>query len=264
MGQPLTRAPVYFAAAQVRHNPIAALNDDARRTAIKERFRKLGYPDQREMQSSISVVVNAQNIELPSPRQLTCLNVARDWAVVIQNDRFWIQTTNYPEYSTFQERFMAALAELHAEVSLDYMESVSMRMLDAIVPDQKAGKTLADYLPPSLLGLDSWAQERNWQLEQQSAEHVFITAADNKVVLRCVRRPGEIGFPPDFIPLGMELLPRHKGIKSAHAVIDSDAGHEKREPLNMDAVGRYLISVKGDLSQCFKHIVTQEALRQWA
>lgn len=261
MGQMLKLAPVYFVAAQVRHNPIGAWEDEAKRNLLKERLRKLGYSDQQEMKSNVVVQVEGQSVQLQAPRQLMCMNAVRDSAVAVQTDRFWLQTTNYQDFPRFKAAFFAALGEVHAEVGLDYVDAISMRMLDAIVPSD--GESLMQYLPEALLGLDSWAQDRHWSLEHQSSEHVFLTEK-NRILLRCVRRPGRVGFPPDFSPIGMEILERHRQANVVHAILDSDAVHEGRQAVDLEVLGQYLDSIKGDLSQCFKNIVTPHALERWA
>lgn len=261
MGHVLNRAPVYFAAAQVRHNPVAAItNDPAIRARIQEAFRALGYSDQQELKQGILLEVAGANVQLDQAPQLLCMNAAKTSAIVVQNDRYWLQTTHYLDFEAFKTAFLNGLQALHEVVKLDYVDAVSMRMLDAIVPND--GETLQQYLPPELLGLDDWAEKRNWRLVHQGAEHVFLTE-NHRVIFRCVRRPGEIGFPPDSVPVGMELLDRHKEIQRAHAVLDTDVALEQRHEIDVDLVGQQLIAVKKDLSQCFENVVLPYALEQW-
>lgn len=261
MGHVLSRAPVYFAAAQVRHNPVAAItNDLSVRARIQEAFRALGYSDQQDLKQSIRVEVAGANVEVAQQPQLLCMNAAKTSAAVIQVDRYWLQTTHYLDFEAFRTSFLDGLKALHDVVSLDYIDAVSMRMLDAIVPND--GETLQDYLPPELLGLDKWAEKRNWDLVHQGTEHVFQTEK-HRVIFRCARRPGDVGFPADSVPLGMELLERHKQVQRTHAVLDTDAALEKRHKIDITLVGEQLSAVKKDLSQCFKNIVLPHALEQW-
>lgn len=261
MGQILSHAPVYFAAAQVRHNPIGAITNDLYiRGRIQEALRSLGYSDQQELKSGIRLEVAGTNVHVDQPPQLLCMNSAKTSAVVVQNDRFWLQTTHYVDFEAFKDAFLNGLRALHEVVNLDYIDSVSMRMLDAVVP--KENETLQQYLPEALLGLDTWSEERNWQLLHQGAEHVFQTEK-HRIVFRCVRRPSEIGFPPDSVPVGMELLARHREIRRAHAVLDTDASLDLRNEIDIDLVGEQLVEIKKDLSQCFNNVVLPYALEQW-
>ena len=261
MGDVLTRAPVYFAAAQVIHNPVAAVSEGSTRRELKEAFRRLGYSDQRDFQFKARVEINGAQLELPSqPPQLQCMNAERTTAVVALADRFWVQTTHYLDFEAFRADFLVGLSALHEVLSLDYVDSVSMRMLDAIVP--QPGESLKDYLPESLLGLENWGDERGWKLNHQGSEHVFSTGR-HRVMFRSVRRPDALGFPPDCVPLEMELLDRHKQVQRAHAVLDTDVALEARQSFDVEAIGMQLVEIKRDLSQCFKNIVLESAWEQW-
>lgn len=261
MGDVLTRAPVYFAAAQVIHNPVAAVSEEATRRELKEAFRRLGYSDQRDFQLKARVEINGTQLELPSqPPQLQCMNAERTTAVISLVDRFWVQTTHYLDFEAFRADFLAGLSALHEVLGLDYVDSVSMRMLDAIVP--QPGESLNDYLPESLLGLENWGGERAWKLEHQGSEHVFSTGR-HRVIFRSVRRPEALGFPPDCVPLEMELLDRHKQVQGVHVVLDTDVALEARQSFDVEAIGLQLVEIKSDLSQCFSKIVLEPALEKW-
>lgn len=262
MGSVLSRAPVYFAATQVRHNPVPALNEKETRSVLRERLRKLGYTDQAEIRQQFVVEVGGNKIELQQPQTpLVCMTQDKHTAVFITEDRFWVQTTNYADFPWFKRAFIEALAIVDDVVELDYVDIVSMRMLDAIVP--KEGEVLEQYLPESLLGLTAWAKDRCWELKHQAAEHVF-QHGDHRITLRCVRQPNKIGFPPDFVPHGMALLQRHAVVDREHAVLDSDSAYEHRLSFDLDEIANHLDEVKGDLSTCFKTVVTNYALDQWA
>lgn len=261
MGDVLTRAPVYFAAAQVIHNPVAAVSDEATRLELKEAFRGLGYSDQRDIQFKARIEVKGAHLELPpQPSQLQCMNAERTSALVVMPDRFWLQTTHYLDFEAFRSDFLAGLSAVHKILGLDYVDSVSMRMLDAIVP--QSGESLKDYLPQSLLGLENWGEKRDWELVHQGSEHVFSTGR-HRVIFRSVRRPKELGFPPDCLPIEMELLERHKQVQGVHVVLDTDVAYEARQSFDLDAISQHLIEVKKDLSQCFNNIVLKTALEKW-
>lgn len=261
MGHVLTQAPIYFAAAQVRHNPIAALaTDPPLRARVMEGLRALGYTDQRDLKQNLRLEVAGDSLELPPQLQLLCMNSERTSAVVVQPDRCWLQTTHYLDFEAFRSAFLSALDAVHAAVNLDYIDSLSMRMLDAVVP--KKGESLADYLPEQLLGLDAWAEHRGWTLLHQGAEHVFQSEL-HRIVFRCVRRPAGVGFPPDCAPIDMVLLDRHAQVDSPHAVLDTDAVLEKRQKFNSSELSSQLIKLKADLSQCFKNVVKPHALKSW-
>ena len=262
MGNVLNHAPVYFAAAQVRHNPISALATDAGlRSKVLEALRALGFTDQKELKQAVRIEVAGANVELPPQHQLLCLNSDKTSAFVVQQDRCWLQTTHYLDFHAFKDAFLTALGAVHAAVGFDYVDAVSMRMLDAVVPLD--GEHLSEYLPPGLLGLDQWAEQRGWTLLHQGTEQVFSTER-HRVVFRCTRRPSEVGFPPDCAPEGMVLLERHRGVSRPHAVLDTDAALEKRQKFDLGELDGQLTAVKKDLSQCFESVVTQHALKQWS
>ncbi len=259
----LTNAPVYFAAAQVVHNVIGKIVADGPiRNDVLEAFRKLGYPDQGYLEISTRFQVGEKHLDASQPRQLVCLNSAKTNAIVLHTDKFVLQTTDYVGFDSFKKSFLEGLKTLDKIVSFDYVDSVSMRMLDAIVP--RNGESLSDYLPPALLGLEDWANERDWTLLNHSAEQIF-RAGKHDVRLRCVRRLDSIDFPPDVVPIGMVLLERHRaeGTQS-HAVLDTDVLFTIRQnPFDLLAIDGQLDAIKKDLSQCFKNIVSATALESW-
>ncbi len=261
MGTSLSKAPVYFVAAQIRHNPIDLLVlDEVLLARIKDALRKLGFSDQAQIDNALRIEQGGANVEFSQPKQFLFKNRDSTEAVCISFDRILYQTTAYSDFEQFKSTFLNALAVIHQIAELDYVDAVSMRMLDAIVPTD--GKDLQDYLPIELLGLTTWADERSWQIIHQSIEHAF-DSNENRIVLRCIRRPAEIAFPPNFLPLGMKLRPEFATLNTRHAVLDTDAAFSARFRFDLNEIESHLLSIKNDLSQCFKNIVTPQALEEW-
>lgn len=261
MGEVLARAPVYFAAAQVKHNAIPAMREQALRIKLTETFRKLGYTDQRDETKNIVLRFGDQTVSLDAEPALICLNSKRTEAVALHPTRLWLQTTAYSDFDAFKASFLRSLSALHSEVQLDYIDSVSMRMLDAIAP--RPDEALSDYLPKELLGLESWAKERGWTMQHQSAEHRFLTGNGHRIVLRCTRRQGRISLPPDLDAFEMPFLDRHQTIDGEHALLDSDAIFEGRQPVEVEKLDVQLLDLKADLTQCFRTVVSLKALEAW-
>jgi uncharacterized protein (TIGR04255 family) len=193
--------------------------------------------------------------------QLGCLNVERTIAVGLQRDRIWIQTSDYRDIESFAATFLAAIDAIHDEVTLDYIDTVSMRMFNAVAPN--AGERLDQYVISGLLGLTDWGKKLSWTTEAQSAEHHFQSQQGHRVVVKGTWRNSPIGLPPDMLPLDMPLIERHRAFAGEHLVLDLDAGFTHREVFNRVATENHLRAVKQDLVACFDGLVTPWALEQW-
>lgn len=263
MGEKLRNAPVFLTAAQIRHNPI--LSFDGYAAPLQEQFRKMGYPDYRvraqpgfevDVSSSSGIQVKAQET-----RQHSYLNRSGSACFVLENSRLYFQVTEYDVFDTFRSEVVRGLELLHSVVALDYIDSVSMRLLDAIVPSEH--EDLSDYVAKELLGIGKVLDDATWRIIH-SAFEANIRTPEHKIVVRTLARRGKLATPPDLNIEGMKLMPRFAEINSVHVVLDTDCVYEQRDPFDVSNVSRRLRLLKDDLRTTFHAAVTKDALARWS
>lgn len=262
MGEKLVNAPVFLTAAQVRHNPILTLDDYAAR--LQEMFRKMGFPDYKSRVISgfeINASPSGIRVNPQETRQHSYINRAGTSCFVVESSRLYFQVAEYDVFDTFRAAFINGLELLNSVVTLDYIDSVSMRLLDAIVP--RDNESLSKYLVNELLGIGKSLEEDSWKVSHSASETVAITD-QHKIVVRLLARHGKLTLPPDLNTQGMKLMPRFIDIDDVHAILDSDCAYEMRMDFDLEEVSSRLRLLKDDLRTTFHAAVTKHALDSWS
>lgn len=263
MGAKLANAPVFLTAVQVRHNPVLALDDYAK--ALQEQFRKIGYPDYKvRVQSEFEIDVSTPSgmkVKSQESRQHSYLNRAGSACFVLENSRLYFQVTEYDVFDTFRDEFLKGLGLLHSIVTLDYVDSVSMRLLDAIVPAEK--EDLSAYMAKELLGIGEVLEDPTWGI-MHSASEATIRTSEHRVIVRTLARHGKLSVPPDLNIQGMQLTPRFSEVNGVHAILDSDCAFESRSNFDLADISSRLRLLKDDLRTTFQAAVTKYALDRWS
>lgn len=263
MGEKLANAPVFLTAAQVRHNPILALDDYA--AALQEQFRKIGFPDYKvRVQSGFEIDVSSPSglqVKSQESRQHSYLNRTGSACFVLENSRLYFQVTDYDVFGTFRDAFLDGLGLLNSIVTLDYIDSVSMRLLDAIAPGSE--EELSAYMVKELLGIGEMLDKPDWKLTH-SATETTIQTSEHRVVVRTLARHGKLSIPPDLNIQGMQIMSRFSEIDGVHAILDTDCIFESRRDFDLSEISSRLRLLKDDLRTTFQAAVTEHALDRWS
>ena len=265
MGRKMKSAPVYFAIAQVRFNPILSL--DAYAAQIQDRLRKEGFPDaQRGFLTTINLNVNvAPSSGASTPPQLPMTqtgrylfgNMERTSGFILDHGALSFQTTEYDVFETFLGTLLKGLQAVNLAVSLSYTDRIGLRYLDAVFP--KSGETVRDYLSASILGLT----EKIDDTIVHSFSETLVKRENVNVRSRVVIQDGEMGFPPDLQPMTLKVGDRFTQLRGRHAIIDTDGWSEAREPFNVDRIREQLASIHAGIDKTFRASVTTNALKVW-
>jgi uncharacterized protein (TIGR04255 family) len=263
MGEKLANAPVFLTAAQVKFNPILSFEDYA--PALQEKFRKIGFPDYKaRVQAGFEINISAPSAVKVSPqetRQHSFLNRDGSACFVIENSRIYFQVTEYNVFETFRDQFIQGLELVHAMVSLDFVDGVSMRLLDAIVPP--AEESLSDFLVQELLGIGEALNQDTWAINH-SATEASIKTPEHTIVIRTLMRYGKISVPPDLNIAGLNLNPRFLAVEGVHAVLDTDCIFSQREGYDASLIAARLRLLKDDLRTIFESAVKAHAIEFWS
>lgn len=262
MGQKLSRAPVYFTLAQVRFNPIFAL--DSYVPSIQDQLRRQGYPDtKRGMLTTFNLNVgnpaegSTPQVPVSQTTRYTFSNIDKTQGFILDQGALSFQTTEYDTFGRFAEKLLMGLKVVHQAVSLSYTDRIGLRYLDAIYP--KVNEALSDYLSKRVLGL---YRRLNGSLVHAFSETV-ITNDLGRVVARTILQDGEIGFPPDLQPMELQLSERFRLLRGQHAILDTDGSREHRDGFDLNHIETHLSAVHSVVIEAFKAIVTERALEIW-
>jgi uncharacterized protein (TIGR04255 family) len=267
MSEKWAHAPVYCALAQVRHNPVWQLADYVPK--IQDALRQIGYPDPR---TEVNALVHLPpppsepGAPLAPPRieqvaRLICADRDRTHICIVNPDRFTFCTTEYETFERFRDDFLAGLGPVQAALKLEYVDQVSLRYLDAVVPPNgEAG--LSEYLVPEVLGLTPHITDR---VTIHRAECViqFQTEERIEVIARTRIQAGPIGLPPDLQPIAVKIADRFTAVNAVHAVLDTDALYRERQSFDSEILRTLLKRLRDAVGVAFDATVTPAALSAW-
>lgn len=259
MGKKLSNAPVYFTIAQVRFNPI--LNLESYLADLQDKLRRAGYPDYRSLQRvsiNLSTGPGKEGAPLNQSKVVRHVfaNAEGSAGFLVEQNAISFQTTEYDIFETFSEDFFRGVAFLHESVDLSFTERIGLRYLDAVIP--RGDEKIEQYLKPEVLGLYG---------KLAGIEHSYseTMARDdgNHVISRTLVHKGELGMPPDLDSLGFKLAAKFSGHSGLHAILDSDAFYESREPFNPSSLKARMSALHELIRSAFKAIPTDFAQKVW-
>lgn len=265
MNERMSNAPVYYALAQARFNPISAMSKYV--SDIQDRLRREGYP-LFAVQQVNQLVVHATDEGAPAEPQLSqsvswlITRSDRTAGFILGTESISYHTTSYETHNEFIPELLRGLNAVHQTVGLEHVSRLGLRYLDAVLPGPS--ETVEQYLQSGLHGVEFTA-ERQYAL----AESVFTTdtaplVPKGTLIARVYRTTSHLGFPPDMLPNGLSV-PEKFTTKTplSHAVIDTDHFAEGRMPVDADELQQQLISLHSAIKLVFGAIVTDHARNVW-
>lgn len=262
----MRHAPVYYTIAQVRHNPVLRLATYA--PEIQDRMRKAGYPDYRPGKSLIINLMQQPTDGSTQPQgpvaetieRHTFLSMDGTRGFIVEQGSFSFHTTEYDTFGVFSEQFFAGLEIVHQCLSLDFSERVGIRYLDAVVPASGESE-LKEYLAPGVLGLAGRLPDDAPIALSMSETHIQMP--DANLLSRTIIQNGPLGFPMDLAAQDLQVPQRFQKVSGVHAIIDTDASQEGREPFDLVRLRLRLDMLHTKIRMAFDASVTEYALKMW-
>ncbi|MGA7245380.1 MAG: TIGR04255 family protein [Terracidiphilus sp.] len=259
MGEKMRKAPIFLTLGQVRFNPILQMAESV--SALQERLRKLGYADfSKDDVKTIQV-----NADGPTPQvdviptvRWRFANARKTSEYLLFADRLIFQTTAYETSDRFIESILSGVQLVHETVQLAYIEGVSVRTLDAIVP--VPGETLTKYLHPQLLGFYGLSTGK---LKQNFLQALSEFEGNKQLITKVVVLSGRLGIAIDLLPITLVVAERFTMTNCEHAILDNDCAIQERFEWDQGNVSEKLRSAKSTATEAFKSAVTREALDAW-
>lgn len=260
MGTRLRKAPVCFTLAQMRFNPVLAM--EPLLPALQEAFREAGFPDytQTNVQSlEVEQSEGGMTVREQAITRLIYRNKTQTAAFLLDPGALTYELTDYPVFDEFSNTFLRALEIVHHHRTIEYCDRLGMRMLDAVQPSE--GETLEQYLVPQALGFMGLIGE---PLEHQQTLTESLFKSDSRTLLvRTARVPHGVAAPPDLVPLRLKLDKRFSDHSGETVMLDCDSFDGERVDFSVQAVKAELAELKSALSHSFKALVTPHALKAW-
>jgi uncharacterized protein (TIGR04255 family) len=260
MKQKMSKPPIFYALGRIKFNAI--LNMEEFIAKIQSELRQ-DYPDfARDIVPEVQIQMQGPGRSptvntVPSMRwNLT--NALTTAAFSITQTSILFHTTEYEDSDALIGQMMRGLKVVHAHARLAYVESVAIRMLDAVIPSQPK-EDLRSYLNPGPLGLHAIMKGK---LTQSISQASFDTVA-GQAVSRTVLLSGKLGFPQDLLPLILKINKRFAA-NGIHAILDNQCEKTDRISLRWESVEERIRSVKTQAAEPFWNSITDKAKEIWS
>ncbi len=261
----LSKAPVFYTVAQVLHSPILKL--DALIPELQDQLRKEGFPGySASIHTGFEVKPDPTGVSEPKVTQkesVAHVFASRDStrSIVLREQSLAYQTVEYDSMSVFESGFAKAIDVASKVLEPDFYTRIGMRLLDAVAhPDD-----LTSYIRQEFLGLVSTLGDE-WGADYTFCE-TSLTREDRRIKSRVLSRSGQLCYPSDLHNIAPQIPERFQSIDGVHALIDSDAifGGQSgfAREFNGAEIATHLKSLKTDLNDVFRAIVTKQALEDW-
>ena len=255
MGTKLSLAPVFYALAQVKFNPVVQMGEFVPR--LQEALRRLNYLDfSFSEQPIISIILGGDGspqVETAKGQQWHFFNSAKTSGFALSLDSLCFHTTEYTTFQEFLGLTITGLRALHEIVGLGYVDRVGLRYLDAIPHYDR-------HLKASLQGL---SDESMGTLKSHFGVTTLKREGGTLMVRVFISPAGGVPFPPDLQPLIMQLQERFRGITGGCAVLDTDFSISGRVDFSLDIASELLCACNAQVGPAFKMCVTAQALEDW-
>ena len=263
MGKKMNNAPVYFTVTQVRFNPVLSFENYL--ASIQEKMRAAGYPDfKRQLVPQLVIVPEkTETGEQQQPTlvpQTRCIfgDIKGTSGFVVDNNSLAYQTTDYQTFEAFVEAFQTGLDIVHGAMNLAFTERIGLRYLDAVLPVE--GETVDQFLIPEVIGM---FRKHSGMSVLHTFSETVITLSAGRLVSRVVLQDGKLGLPVELIQLAPKINDRFIESTGPHAIIDTDAFCESREPFDIPKIRQKMTELHDEINKAFKTITTPHARKTW-
>ncbi|KTS31443.1 TIGR04255 family protein [Pantoea dispersa] len=266
MSERMANAPVYFALAQIKFTPIAAMAKYV--PDIQDYLRTKGFPEfESHTSNQLMFEQSAPNEPLkPSFQEFTqwhFISEERDTNIMLGNDHITLQTTNYDTHEPFLEHLLTALECVRSIAKPAYATRIGIRYFDAVMP--QAGEGLNDYFVEQLKSVELGLKPQFSNEELVYNTSVGPAVSEGTLITRIRKFDGQIGFPPDVIPFGLTIQPKFAEFASGwHAVIDTDHFVDGKIDIDTEVIKKQFLSMHAVIKTSFVKMVSQHALKCWS
>ncbi|SER46205.1 TIGR04255 family protein [Nitrosomonas sp. Nm51] len=263
MSKKMSNAPVYYALAQAKFNPVAAMGNKYIKD-VQDAFRLMGYtlfePQERkqlQFSANLGQLPAEPKIETKLFWLITEMN--RKSGFILDQSSLVFHTTHYETNEKFIPELLEGLEAVHQIVRLEHVSRLGLRYLNAVIPGNK--EHVEQYLSSGLHGI-KFGSHPKYSLY----ESVFETSKNPKstLIARIHCSTDVLGYPPDMAPNGLLPMERfNRNEKITHAVIDTDHYLEDRMKIDFKQLKSQLKTLHTGIKHVFAAISTEHATNIW-
>lgn len=252
-------APIFYMTAQVRFGAVLTMGDFV--SGIQSRLRH-EFPDFSTQQLHQFELQLGNNSAGPEPKTTSSLrwhfkNLETTAGYVLAADSLCFHTTDYSTSEEFISRMLSGLELVNEQVGLAYVESIGIRSLDAIVPND--GHSIDFYIKANVRGLYG---KLDGEFKHCILEAV-VEQSVGRLVSRVVTLKGGLGISAELMPFALKIREDLQNLSGVHVVIDNDCQKVERLPFDLTKVSDRLTLLKRAISDAFLEAVTDEAVSYW-
>lgn len=259
MGKKWKNAPVMYTVAQVRFNPVLTMESFV--PDIQESVRSMGFPDfRREVLNVIGFSIGQPESPPPPMQSVTRFvfgNVENTSGFVLENNALSYQCSDYSNYENFSECIVKFLTIVHKKVTINYIERIGIRYLDAVMPMKN--ESLSDYLVSEVLGLTY----RGNNISHSYSESLSRNDDGSGLISKVFIQRGKIVLPPEIAQTAYPLNSRFSEHDGEYAIIDTDGYFEVRKAFDLSMIEQKLSDLHERIVTSFKLTATPHALKVW-
>lgn len=262
----MSNAPAYYVLAQIKFTPVNAMKkyvDD-----IQEALRLQGYPffggrESTQLKFEFNAPTEPAQPAFETVQHWYMSDLKRTSGFVLGSNFITFHTTDYDTHQHFIKELMKGLAVVMEHAKPALVTRLGLRYLDAVLPEN--GETIEQYLCDGLHGIDL-----DLKPIQSVNELVFQTkvgpVVDNGIlVTRLHKMHGQLGFPPDMVPIGVDMIQRFKTEQELwHGIIDTDHYVEYNRQPAIDLIEKQFTSIHSVIKGTFNKMISQYAIDKWA
>lgn len=252
-GLKLNQSPLVLVLTQIRFP--AVLRIDKHIPDIQESLRELGLT--RFNQEESQQVIFGPEVKTNASTRWVFSNRKQDEAVVLANNFFVYEVSQYDVFDTFVERLLTVLKPIYETAKLSFSDQIGVRYVDLLRGNES--HTIDSLVCESLRGLTAD------QLGMKAANHQFVIQGPTEhgiLWLRSFENTGEQFLPPD---LQTEHLKHavHTSKDDKFRVLDFD--HIARAEIDFveDDLRSKLWDLHEHTDRAFRAAVTKEARANW-
>jgi len=254
----MAKPPIFYTIGQIQFNPVLGMAKFV--PDIQESLRS-SFPDFREENIATLQVRIAEGS--PPTQAIThrwhFSDLKKTSGYALRPETLVFHTTAYEDSDHFLAKVLEGMAVVTKFANLNYIESVAIRTLDAVVPEQDLN--VRDYLNPALRGLSDGL---DGELKRIVTESLWEIPPHGVLISRVAIVKGALALPMDLFPLPLELKPALKELNVEHALLDNDRQERERFAFDLEEIRKRLLIVKKGATEAFKQTVSQVALNRWS
>jgi uncharacterized protein (TIGR04255 family) len=257
MGQKMEKPPIFYTLGQIQFSPVLGM---AKFVPDIQDSLRVRFPDFREENIATLQVRMVEGI--PPTQAIThrwhFTDLKKTSGYTLRPEALVFHTAAYEDSEHFLKMVLDGIAAVTQFANLSYIDSVAIRTLDAVIPEQDLN--VRQYLNPALRGL---SEGLDGELKRTVTESLWEVPPHGVLISRVAIVTGALALPMDLFPLPLELKPELRDLNVEHALLDNDRQERERFAFDLEEIRKRLLIVKKGATEAFKQTVSEVALKRW-